>query len=412
MTTLPGYTGPTQEIADGRPVVSVIGGGGHVGLPFAEVLADSGFISHAIDTNPQTVALVNSGRMPFIEEGAQEVLDRVLGNTLFVQHPGGFADAYRLSDTIIITVGTPLDKYGNPRMDAILSVAASLVPHLRGQLVILRSTVFPGTTERIAKFFREQGAECDVAFCPERIVQGQAIVELKTLPQIVSGVTPRAAERAAAVFEKLGVKTEVGSVAAAELAKLGLNGWRYTSFAYANDLYGVAEKYCVAWSELERLMKNGYPRGAAMPSPGFAAGPCLYKDTMQLVAASPNGFPIGRAAAQVNEGLPDIIAGKLRAIGGAVDYAVIGILGMAFKADNDDTRDSLSFKLKKLLELAGRKVLCSDEYAHRDGWVTKEELIERSQVVIVGVPHAAYHGLHMRGWHVDLWGVVKGDLKL
>lgn len=407
--TLPGYTGPIPEVAAGKTTISVIGGGGHVGLPLGIMLASADFVTHCIDVNEQTTALVNAGRMPFIEEGAQEVLDRVLGHTFFAQHPPGFADAYRLSDVIIVTVGTPTDRHGNPRLDAITSVARDLLPHLDGQLVMLRSTVFPGTTERVAAYFRENGADCDVAFCPERIVQGQAVRELKTLTQIVSGTTPRAVERAKAIFEQLGVATEVGSVAAAELAKLGLNGWRYARFAYANDLYRLATGLGVDWPELERLMKNGYPRGADMPSPGFAAGPCLVKDTQQLMAADPNGFPVGRAATQVNEGMTDVVIRRLEALGVRLEGATVGILGMAFKSDIDDTRDSLSFKLKKQLEFAGARVLCSDEHARGKGWVSKEELVATCDAVVVAVGHATYRGLVVPDGKVcvDLFGVTQ-----
>lgn len=404
-----GYTGPRPDFAAGKTTIATVGGAGHVGFPLCAMLADSGFITHCIDVNAQTTALINSGRAPFIEEGIQEVLDRVLGHTFFAQHPSGFADAYRLSDCIIVTVGTPTDKHGNPRLDAITSVARDLLPHLDGQLVMLRSTVFPGTTERVAAYFRENGVDCDVAFCPERIVQGQAVLELKTLTQIVSGTTPRAVERAKAIFEQLGVATEVGSVAAAEVAKLGLNGWRYARFAYANDLYRVATALGIDWPELERLMKNGYPRGADMPSPGFAAGPCLVKDTQQLMAADPNGFPVGRVATQVNEGMPDVVVRRLEALGVRIEGATVGILGMAFKADNDDTRDSLSFKLKKILEFQGARVLCSDEFATGDGWVTKERLVEESDAIVVGVGHSAYKGLVVPAGKtvVDLWGCVE-----
>ena len=407
--TLPGYTGPRPDITIGREAISVVGGLGHVGLPLGALLADSDFIVHALDLDRKKAAKVNAGQMPFIEDGAQEVLDRVLGHTFFAQDPSGFADAYRLSDCIIVTVGTPLDEYQNPRLDAITAVAESLLPHLDGQLVMLRSTVFPGTTERVASYFREHGARCDLAFCPERIVQGQAVKELRELPQIVSGTTPQAVARARAIFEQLGVRVVECSVGAAEVAKLMLNAWRYTRFAFANWSYSFAQERDIDYQELERAMKDGYARGADMPSPGFAAGPCLLKDTMQLVAASPNGFPLGRAAAQVNEGMPDVIIARLRALHGPLDGATIGILGMAFKADNDDTRDSLSFKLKKQLEFAGAHVLCSDEFATGEGWVSKERLVEGCDAVVVAVGHSAYRGLRIPGGKVcvDVWGCTE-----
>lgn len=385
--------------------IAIIGGLGHVGLPFGAILADSGYTVGLYDLSLEKRALVREGRMPFIEHGADELLPRLIADGS-LQVVDTLEEAAR-ARIIVITIGTPLDEYQNPRLEPVFRLARELKCHLMpGQHVMLRSTVFPGTTRQLAKFLGDTG--CEVSFCPERIVQGHAIRELRELPQIVSGVGPGSAETAAAVFHRMGVTTLTCLVEEAELAKLCLNAWRYIQFAAANQFYQIATDRGLDYAKIYEAMTTGYDRGKALPKPGFAAGPCLLKDTMQLAAATPNGFQLGRAAALINEGLPEFILRRLQRLGGALDHATVGILGMAFKADIDDTRDSLSFKLKKLLEFAGCRVLCSDEYATGDGWVTKEELLEQSTVVIVGTPHASYAGLKVPdGAHcVDVWGVL------
>jgi UDP-N-acetyl-D-mannosaminuronic acid dehydrogenase len=385
--------------------IAIIGGLGHVGLPLGAILADSGYTVGLYDLSIEKRSLVRAGKMPFIEHGADDLLPRLIADGS-LQVVDTLEEAAR-ARIIVVTIGTPLDEYQNPRLDPVFRLARELKGHLMpGQHVMLRSTVFPGTTRQLAKFLSDTGAE--VSFCPERIVQGHAIRELRELPQIVSGAGPGSAETAAAVFHRMGVTTITCLVEEAELAKLYLNAWRYIQFAAANQFYQIATDRGLDYSKIYEAMTSGYERGKALPKPGFAAGPCLLKDTMQLAAATPNGFQLGRAAALVNEGLPEFILRKLQRLGGALDHATVGILGMAFKADIDDTRDSLSFKLKKLLEFAGCRVLCSDEYATGEGWVTKEELLEKSNVVIVGTPHAAYAGLKVpSGTHgVDIWGCL------
>ena len=381
-------------------MIAIIGGLGHVGLPLGLVLADCGFRVAAIDSSPERLAAVRQGRMPFLEHGAEALLNSP--NLTFHEAPG--IDAIQAADIVIVTLGTPLDEYQNPKLSAVLRPLLNYGSALDGKLLILRSTLFPGTTARIAKHLPSGR----VAFCPERILQGHAVRELRELPQIVSGVTEEAAEEAAEVFAAMGVAVVKTSVASAELAKLFLNAWRYISFAAANQFLHLANELGVDYNETERAMKDGYARADALPSPGFAAGPCLLKDTMQLVAASPHGFPLGMAARLVNERVPDVIVAQLRNLHGPLDGATIGILGMAFKADNDDTRDSLSFKLKKQLEFAGAVVLCSDEHAEGKGWVTMGELVGRADAIVVAVGHREYRGLKIPDGKVvvDLFGVT------
>ena len=392
--------------------LAIIGGLGHVGLPLGLVFAEMGCRVTLIDNDEERLRTVRAGRMPFLEIGAPLLLTRHLADRLGI-HDAREAYSWQVldgCDAVIVTLGTPIDEYQNPRPGDLLDRLRSLGRYFEGKLLVLRSTVFPGTTERLAALLKADGVACDVAFCPERILQGHAIQELRTLPQIVSGVTPAACQRAAELFRKLDVEIVRVSVGAAEIAKLELNGWRYVSFAFANECHRLCVALGVDYSEVERAMKTGYERAAALPSPGFAAGPCLLKDTMQLVAASPHGFPLGLAAREVNERTPDTIVAILRQLHGPLDGAVVGILGMAFKADNDDTRDSLSFKLVRQLEFAGAKVLCSDEHAEQErDWVTMETVLEKADAIVLAVGHRAYHGLRIPDGKVvvDLFGVTQ-----
>ncbi len=390
--------------------VCIIGGLGHVGLPLGIVLAQGGAQVALYDLNGEARAVVRGGRMPFVEAGAEQALASVIGKTLHV------VDAAAEADHTIITVGTPIDEYMNPRTEVVFGAVLGL-RNLRH--VCLRSTVFPGTTRRLAKILAAYGEKVEVSFCPERILQGRALAELRELPQIVSGVTPQAETLAAGMFKQFmpGVRTVPATVDEAELAKLYLNAWRYVRFAAVNQFYEIATDLGVDYAGVRRAMAEGYPRGADMPGPGFAAGPCLLKDTMQLAATSPNGFPLGQAARLVNEGMPDFIVKRLGRAGGIVDHGVCGILGMAFKADIDDVRDSLGFKLRRQLEFAGMNVIVSDEHhvpSKTAGWVSKEELIERADVVIVGVPHSSYVGLKLRAGQmvIDPWGATVGGDRL
>ncbi|MGI8423840.1 MAG: nucleotide sugar dehydrogenase [Chloroflexota bacterium] len=386
--------------------VLIVGGFGHVGLPLGITFADAGLRVALYDTDASRGAVVARGEMPFIEHDAEPILRRVLGRTLHIVSDLSTCEE---ASTIVITVGTPVDEYLNPEFGPILQLADDLCRHLRnGHCIILRSTVFPGTTERLSEFLRERGLAVDVAYCPERIVQGLAVRELRTLVQITSGFSPGAVECARQLFKRLGVETIEVSVQEAELAKLFSNAWRYIQFAITNQFYMIATAQGASYENIYRAMTYNYPRAQAFPLPGFAAGPCLLKDTLQLAAFYENHFQLGHAAMAVNEGLPNFIVGQLRAGGVTLSGARVGILGMAFKAEIDDTRDSLSYKLAKVLRFHGATVLCSDEYVRDPKFVSKEDLLETCAVVIVGVPHRAYKGLTVRkGAHaVDLWGIL------
>jgi UDP-N-acetyl-D-mannosaminuronic acid dehydrogenase len=381
-------------------------GAGHVGAPFGAVAADVGIHTLLWDTNKATLAAYREGRMPFLEHGAEDVLRRTIGKTLFTAES---ASELAACTDIVLTIGTPLDEYQNPRLSVVIDCISDLLPYLRdGQHLMLRSTVFPGTTRRVDAFLRGAGRRIDVSFCPERIVQGHAITELRELPHIVSGCTPDAARRAKAIFQRISGQELYDACVEvtpeeAELTKLMLNSWRYIQFAVANEFLEIADEKGCNYDRIRHAMTWRYPRGESLPGPGFAAGPCLLKDTMQLAASVPGRFQLGQAARQVNEGLPEFIVGKL----GNVNGKTVAILGMAFKGENDDTRDSLSFKLKRLLEFGGANVRCSDEYARADGWFTVGDAVAGADAVVIGAPHQRYRGLKVACELIDVWGVTR-----
>jgi UDP-N-acetyl-D-mannosaminuronic acid dehydrogenase len=386
--------------------VCVVGGAGHVGAPLSVVLASRGLRTLAFDVNASGLQSLTRGEFPFFEEGGEPLLRQVLssGRITFssdVQLVAGVP-------LVVITVGTPIDEFRNPRLDVMTRCLDDLLPHLSDeQTIILRSTVYPGVTDRVDRYLHERGRNNRVAFCPERVVQGKAIVELQTLPQIVSGTTPEAEDTAASLFEQIAPSVVRMVPREAEFAKLISNAWRYIGFAAANQFYMLVESAGLDYARMIAGLKDGYARAADLPSPGFAAGPCLMKDTMQLVAFDNNRFLLGNVAMMINEGLPNFLVEQLRHEV-SLSSARIGILGMAFKAEIDDIRDSLSYKLGKILRFNCKSVFYSDEYAQDPTFVSKEELVARSDVVIVGVPHHAYRNLEIPSGVVvvDLWGIL------
>jgi UDP-N-acetyl-D-mannosaminuronic acid dehydrogenase len=384
--------------------VAVIGGGGHVGLPLALSFADRGLQTLIYDTNRAVVETIRGGRMPFNEEGAQEMLERVLEKkALHVEdRPDGIAHCKH----IVLIIGTPVDEHLNPTFNAIHRAIEGCLPFLRdGQVVVLRSTVYPGITEHIQRFLRDKGLAIEVAFCPERVAQGYSLREFRELPQIVSAFNH---DTLAAVRELFGdVEYVEMAPMEAELCKLMTNAWRYLQFATVNQFFMIASQHGLDFNRILKGCRHKYPRMAGMPGPGFAAGPCLVKDTMQLAAFSSNNFVLGHAAMLVNEGLPAHVVSLAKRDVSLRD-ATVGILGMAFKAECDDHRDSLAYKLKKLLMLEAKQVLCSDPYVRDPSFVPVEKVLAEASIVFVGAPHKAYKKLDIPASTklVDIWDHV------
>jgi UDP-N-acetyl-D-mannosaminuronic acid dehydrogenase len=388
--------------------VVIVGGCGHVGLPFGIMLARAGLQVGLLDPDEAKKNLIRRGEMPFLEYGAEEPLADTIGRTLHVlAGPADVAGA----EYVVIAIGTPIDEHLNPRFGPLFAVLTQLAPLLGDtRHVVLRSTVFPGTTKELSRHLATLDLDVHLTYCPERIAQGYAMTELDRLPQIISGFSDEAIAGALRLFGRLTDRTIVVDVEEAELAKLFLNSWRYIQFAIANQFYMIAEERGLDYFRIHDAMVHGYERAADYPLPGFTAGPCLLKDTMQLSAFEQNRFPLGHAAMLVNEGLPGFLVSRLRDRFD-LERTTVGILGMAFKADIDDTRDSLAYKLRKLLVFHGARVLASDAFAEDPSFVSVEQLLTESDVIVIGAPHAVYRELEWPPGKpvVDVWGFLRRE---
>jgi UDP-N-acetyl-D-mannosaminuronic acid dehydrogenase len=392
--------------------VAVVGGAGHVGAPLSIVLASRGLRTVIVDVNERSLDTLRSGRMPFREDGAEPLLQAALERGLL----GFSSSAASVAGVpaVIVTIGTPIDEFQNPQVSVLTRCIDALVPHLSDeQLIVLRSTVAPGVTEYLEQYLASKGRRPGVAFCPERVVQGQGVEEIQTLPQLVSGTSAGAAARAKALFARIAPEVVELSPREAEYAKLISNAWRYIQFAATNQFYMMVEADGLDYGALVAKIKHRYPRMASFPTAGFAAGPCLMKDTMQLFAHRKHGFILGQVAMTINEGLPEYLVSQLMRKT-RISGCRVGILGMAFKAESDDIRDSLSYKLKKALEFQGAHVSCADEYVQDASFLSRDALVQQSDALIVGVPHKAYRGLKTRANQIvmDIWGVLApvGDI--
>ena len=278
-----------------------------------------------------------------------------------------------------------------------------------GQLIVLRSTVFPGTTDWVNAYLKSKGRKLQVAFCPERVVQGYGLKELRAMPQIVSGCTQEAERAAAELFERIAPEVVIVTPMEAEFAKLFCNAYRYIEFAATNEFYLVTKSAGIDYQRVMSAMKHNYPRLKSMPRPGFAAGPCLVKDTMQLSAFARNQFGLGHAALLINEGLVLHMIDDLKRRYD-LSKTTVGLLGMAFKAESDDTRASLSYKFKNALSGQSRAVLTTDPFVTTDPELKPlDEVIAKSDVLILCAPHAAYAKADFKGKPVfDIWGELKG----
>ncbi len=385
--------------------VVVVGGGGHVGLPLALVLANSGFQAVSLDISKDVVELINSGKMPFAEDGAQALLTRTLSNKSFYASTDHKEIA--TAEIVIVVIGTPVDEHLNPDPNAVVHAMSACIPHMNSnQLVILRSTVFPGVTERVKNLLERSNLHPDVTFCPERILEGHALKELHELPQIIGANDEKAGNRAESIFESLGVKTIRVTPEEAELAKLFTNVWRYIKFAAANQFWLMSNEAGLDFSKIREAVTFDYPRAADLPNAGFSAGPCLFKDTMQLAAFSNNTFGLGHSAMMVNEGLPLYVVKKIEEKYDLKDLSV-GILGAAFKGESDDIRSSLSYKLKKILEFKTKSVVMSDPYVTVDAnLVSLDQTLADCDVLIIGAPHRIYKDLVTTKPIIDIWNLL------
>jgi UDP-N-acetyl-D-mannosaminuronic acid dehydrogenase len=258
----------------------------------------------------------------------------------------------------------------------------------------------------LKKLLTDAGLKTVISFCPERIAEGNALEELKELPQIVGAEDEIAINLSSKMFSSLGSDLVITSIEEAELTKLFANAFRYVQFALANEFFEICQSKNLNWENVWSALQKDYPRTASLPKPGFAAGPCLVKDTQQLNYYFGGNFQLGTSALRINEYFPEFVVEQLKEKF-SLEQKTIGILGMTFKGDVDDFRSSLSFRLKNILEKTAKKVLCSDALLDKPYFVSEKKLLEECDVIIIATPHSKYKSIQTEKPLVDIWRITK-----
>nr|MBA2637391.1 nucleotide sugar dehydrogenase [Solirubrobacterales bacterium] len=372
--------------------VAIIGLG-RIGLPLALSFADRGMRVIGVDRDPERLAAITAGRMPFEEPGAQAMLDRVrAAGTLELSALA--ADAAR-ADDVVLTLGTPALSHIEIDIRDIRSALDDLLPHLHpGHAVVLRSTVAPGTTDFVAGYLAKHrdltvGEDIFVAHVPERIAAGRFLEEIDTLPCIVGGVDAASGSRAARLFSTFAAPIRQTTPVQAELAKIWTNILRYATFALPNQLMMDCERHEANVFEVIDLINRDYPRGG-IAQPGFTAGTCLRKD---FAFSEERSYAPGMllAVSRVNESVPLFLVEGMKRRLGSVRNRRVAVLGLAFKANTDDERDSLAHKLVRLLERELADVAVHDP---RVATLTQtfEDAIRDAAAVVVAANHDEFRG--------------------
>jgi UDP-N-acetyl-D-mannosaminuronic acid dehydrogenase len=370
--------------------ISVIGLG-RVGLPLALCFADRGLRVLGVDHDPAVLDSIRAGRMPFAEAGTQNLLERV-ANTDRLELTERAADAAQ-ADDIVITIGTPSFSHVESDLRQVRAAVDDLLPLLRpGHALILRSTIAPGTTEFVAGYLEKRrdlrvGEDVYVAHAPERIAAGRFLEEITSLPCIIGGVGDASTERAAEVFGVFGAPIVKTTPMQAELAKIWTNILRYAAFALPNLLMMDCERYGANVFEVIELINRDYPRGG-IAMPGMTAGTCLRKDFAFSEERS-NSPGMLLAVSRVNESVPLFLVEGIKRRMGTLASRKVAVLGLTFKRDTDDERDSLSHKLIRLLERELADVAVCDPHAPSPTQPLLDA-VQNADVVIVATNHSEF----------------------
>ncbi len=363
---------------------------GRVGLPLCLILAEAGYKVFGIDVRQDYVQKIARAEMPFVEEHALELLEKHVNKNFF---PTEKSDEIGNSDYVVLTLGTPVDEHLNPDYKQLDTVMRELIKHpKKGQVIVLRSTVAPGTTEYLKGLIEKEtalkvGKDIFLAFCPERIAQGKAIVETREIPQIIGGIEPESTKKAMEFFRPFTREQLPTDARSAELAKIFTNMYRYINFSIANEFMILSEEHEREVYEIIHLINHNYKRGG-VKQPGYTAGPCLYKDGFFLVNTLPFSELIS-VSWKINETTPLYLLKKVKEKMDLKEKKV-ALLGMAFKADNDDTRNSLSFKIKKALEREHAVVECHDPFVKEFSGKKAEEAIKGADLLVIAMNHSEY----------------------
>jgi len=382
--------------------ISIIGGAGHVGFPLGLVLSSKNLNVNLIDKNVEFLRKIKSGRSPFLEEGSDKLLKSVLKKKK-INNSTNLKDVQN-SKYIIVCIGTPVSTKLNPKLYSFLNFFKQLKKYLKkDHIVIIRSSVYPGITKKIYEIIKDKCK--NLSYCPERIVQGQAIKELPNLPQLICGFSVSSKKESMFLFKKICKKIIFTEILEAELVKLFSNAYRYIHFSISNQFYMICKKENLDFEKIRKIMRDGYSRNTNIPKSGFSAGPCLLKDTMQLSSFYNHKLPLGHSAMKINHNMPKFIVNELEKKYN-LKTKTIGLLGLAFKAETDDIRDSLAIDLKKILEKKKIKTLVSDEYYKSKDNINKNVLIKRSDIIILSTPHKIYKKLKIKKNKIliDIWG--------
>jgi UDP-N-acetyl-D-mannosaminuronic acid dehydrogenase len=362
---------------------------GYVGLTLAVVMAEAGFRVSGCELNPDFVASIRSGRAHFFEPGLDERLalqvaaGRITADTEMPSDPA--------ISLYIVTVGTPLDARGRVRLDMVRRVASQIADRLKdGDAVVLRSTVKIGTTRSVVlPALAATGRRFDLAFCPERTLEGRALYELAHLPQIVGAMTPQGAARLSQVFNAITPTViRVRDPETAEMIKLVDNTSRDVGFAFANEVARMCGAVGVSAAEVIKFGKLGYPR-TNVPLPGPVGGPCLSKDAHILIESlEGHGLvpEITTATRRINERLMIEAAAWIADAAPRVAGLRIAVLGLAFKGqpETNDLRGSTAIPLIEAL----RARLPAAEYRGFDPVVSATEQEALGLVPMPSLPDA------------------------
>ena len=381
--------------------IAIVGGAGHIGLPLGILLANKKKKVILYDKDKKNINKINNCRMPFMEEGGLRLLKKNKKNIFATTEKKYLSNA----KVIIICIGTPV-KNSKPDLQLFFEMFREIKKYLNPKnLLIIRSSIYPGTCLKIEKLLGKKFQ--NISYCPERVVQGKSILELPKLPQIISGISKKSIKQSKKLFKIICKEVIITSILEAELIKLFSNAWRYINFSISNEFFTICDKLGINFNELRNNMVDGYERNKNIPKAGFAAGPCLYKDTAQLNAFLKDSFTLGKAATKINRGFPDFVYLKMKKkFKKKLSSKNIGILGAAFKSDIDDIRDSLSIELYNFLKKKGLKVYISDEFVKMKEIIDKKVLIKRSDIIILGVPHSSYKNIKIpkKKYLIDSWG--------
>lgn len=394
--------------------IAVIGIG-RVGLPLALSFADAGNRVFGIDNNEDYLKLIKERRMPFKENGIEDLLLKHIGKSLTLTNDYSVISN---ADHIIITVGTDLNEDERPDFSTLVKLFNEIMPFIKkNHNIILRSTVAPGTSIHIFEKIKQKtgfsGNDFFMSYCPERIAEGKALEEIKVLPQIIGGLNYESSLKAKELFSDICDDILITDNKSAELSKLFSNAYRYINFAIANQFEMIANEYGLSARDIISLTNYNYKRGG-IPLPGFTEGPCLYKDAHYLL--SKNNGNLIKSAIDINHNFPKHIINQIKEKVNLENMKVL-LLGITFKRDSDDLRSSLSLIMKNLLESEGANVKVFDPNVPEYNKSNFREMLRSAEIIIIGTNHSEFYDLNLRfikensnaKFVVDPWGIFEAS---